>query len=241
MSNKSHLGIAMKINPYQAVAVAIALIAAAILAEVLKPRELMAKQTASINIESTIPREFGDWKMVPGVGVVTPGDVVEVADPNEETNKIYSQEVSRTYVNREGQIVMLLVAYGPVQNNRLKAHRPEICYSASGFRVSEKFGASLNVGPNHSIKLTRLVTQRESRFEPVTYWMRFGHDIVTGVVDRQLSRIKYGLQGLIPDGALVRFSTIGVSRDQSFAIQDRFIRDFLNSIEPSKRAFFAGA
>lgn len=231
----------MKINPYQAVAVAIALVAAAVLAEVMKPRELMAKQTASISLESSIPREFGDWKMVPGVAVVTPAEIVEVADPMAETNKIYSQEVSRTYINREGQIVMLLVAYGPVQNNRLKAHRPEICYAASGFRVSEKFGSTLSVGPNQNIALTRLVTQRESRFEPVTYWMRFGNDVVTGIVDRQVARIKYGLQGLIPDGALVRFSTVGVNRDQSFAIQDRFIRDFLNSIEPSKRPFFAGA
>lgn len=230
----------MKINTYQAIATAVALVAAAVLAEVLKPRELMAKASASIDLESTIPREFGDWKMVPGVGVVTPGEAEEVIDPNAPDWKLYSKEISRTYTNREGQIVMLLVAYGPVQNHRLKAHRPEICYAAAGFRVSEKFGGTLRVGATETINLTRLVTRRESRLEPVTYWMRVGNDVVTGIVDRQLVRIKYGLQGLIPDGALVRFSTVGVGRDQSFAIQDRFIRDFLNSIEASKRPFFAG-
>lgn len=231
----------MKINPYQAFAAALALLAAAVLAEVLKPRELMAKASASIDLETTVPREFGEWKLVPGVALITPSEVDAVVDPSEETNKVYSKEISRTYANREGQIVMMLVAYGPVQNHRLKAHRPEICYAASGFRVSERFGADLRLNSNETIKLTRLVTQRESRFEPVSYWMRVGNDVVTGVVDRQLVRIKYGLQGLIPDGALVRFSTVGVGRDQSFAIQDRFIREFLDSVEPSKRSFFAGA
>lgn len=230
----------MKVNPYQAAAVAVALLAATVLAEVLKPRELMAKQSLAIDLETTIPREFGDWKLAPGVGVVVPSEVAEVTDPNEETSKIYSKEIGRTYVNPQGQMVMLLVAYGPVQNHRLKAHRPEICYAASGFRVSEKFGAEIAVGPNRTINLTRLVTQREGRFEPVSYWMRVGNDVVTGVVDRQVSRIKYGLQGLIPDGALVRFSTVGINREQSFAVQDRFIKDFLTAIEPSKRAFFAG-
>jgi len=230
----------MRINAYQSLAAALVIVTAAILAEVLKPRELMAK-ASSVDLESSIPREFGEWKELPGVLLITPATPEGVLDPSEEATRVYTQEVARAYVNRDGQMVMLMVAYGPVQNYRLKAHRPEICYSAGGFRVSEKFGSTLTVGANQTINLTRLVTQRETRFEPVTYWMRVGNDVVNGIVDRQLVRIKYGLQGLIPDGALVRFSTIGMNRDQSFAVQDRFIRDFLNAVEPSKRSYFAGA
>jgi EpsI family protein len=240
-SSLNEMGGCMKINPVQAIAASVAIVAAAILAHVLTPRELMAKASASIDLETTVPREFGDWKMLPGVGVVTPGETEEIVDPYASTNKLYSKELGRTYVNSRGQIVMILVAYGPAQTFRLKAHRPEICYAAAGFRISEKFGASLDTGTTAKpINMTRVVTQREARFEPVTYWMRVGNDVVTGVVDRQVVRLKYGLQGLIPDGALVRFSTVGISRDQSFALQDRFIREFLNAIEPSKRPFFAG-
>jgi EpsI family protein len=229
----------MKSSIYRAVAVALVVVLAAGLAEVLKPRELMARSAVSFDLEGAFPDKFGDWKIVPGVGVVTPSEVEGVVDTDTQTT-LYSKEASRTYVNRDGQMVMMLVAYGPVQNHRLKSHRPEICYSAAGFRVSEKFGGSVQLNANETIKLTRLVTQRETRFEPVTYWMRVGNDVVTGIVDRQLVRIKYGLRGLIPDGALVRFSTVGIEKNQSFAVQDRFIRDFMNSIESSKRPFFVG-
>ena len=52
--------------------------------------------------------------------------------------RIYSQELARGYTDAAGNVVMFLVAYGPVQNYRLKSHLPEVCYSAAGFRVSAK-------------------------------------------------------------------------------------------------------
>ena len=54
----------MKINPLQSVLVAIALLGSAFLAEVLAPRQLMAR-TASIDLETAIPRQFGGWKCSP--------------------------------------------------------------------------------------------------------------------------------------------------------------------------------
>jgi len=79
------------------------------------------------------------------------------------------------------------------------------------------------------------------RFEPISYWMRVGNDITTGIVDRQLARLKYGLKGLIPDGALMRVSTIGLSKDASYKLQDEFIHDLLAAIAPENRKFFTGA
>jgi hypothetical protein len=67
-----------------------------------------------------------------------------------------------------------------------------------------------------------------------------GNDVATGVVDRQIIRIKYGLKGIIPDGALVRVSTIGLSEEASFKVQDQFIRDFLGAVAPQDRKFFTG-
>jgi EpsI family protein len=136
---------------------------------------------------------------------------------------------------------MLMVAYGPVQNFRLKAHRPEMCYTAAGFRVSKKIDAEVNYDAHaRPLKVARLVAERESRYEPISYWMRVGNDITTGVVDRQLVRLKYGLKGLIPDGALMRVSTIGLPKEASYKVQDEFIHDLLAAVAPQNRRFFAG-
>jgi EpsI family protein len=179
--------------------------------------------------------------LVPEISPVMPADPEGYVQPDPYSAKIYSQEVSRGYTDGHGNIVMLLVAYGPVQNYRLKAHRPEFCYTAAGFRVSDKAGATLSyregVAP---IKMTRLIAEREARYEPISYWMRVGNDVSNGVVDRQLIRIKYGLRGIIPDGALVRISTINLPREASFRLQDQFIRDLLAAVPPSELKFFTG-
>ncbi len=230
----------MKVNRVQIVLASIALLGSAVLAEVLTPRELMARSSASLSLENDIPKQFGTWTLVPSISPVMPAEP-EGVEIDASTAKIYSQEVSRGYTDGHGNIVMLLVAYGPVQNFRLKAHRPEMCYTAAGFRVSNKQGDEVSYRDGaQPIKLTRLIAERESRFEPITYWMRVGNDIVTGVVDRQIIRLKYGLRGLIPDGALIRVSTVGLSKDASYKLQDQFIRDLLAAVPPQDVKFFTG-
>ena len=230
----------MKINRLQVVLASIALLTSAVLAEVLAPRQLMAR-TASIDLENAIPKQFGEWTLVPNIQPITPADPEGVVDPDDKNSPVYSQEVSRGYVDRSGNVVMFLVAYGPVQNYRLKAHRPEMCYTAAGFRISGKHGEQLVYSTDQQpLKLTRLIAEREARFEPISYWMRVGNDIATGVVDRQVIRLKYGLRGIIPDGALIRISTIGLSQEMSFKVQDQFIHDFLAAVSPQDRKFFTG-
>jgi EpsI family protein len=149
--------------------------------------------------------------------------------------------VGRGYTDGHGNIVMLMVAYGPVQNYRLRAHRPEICYTAAGFRIFDKTDTTISYRDGAApIKITRMIAERESRFEPVSYWMRVGNDISNGAIDHQLSRLKYGLRGIIPDGALVRVSTIGLPREAAFKLQDQFIRDLLAAVPPQELKFFTG-
>jgi EpsI family protein len=231
----------MKFNQVQVILASIALLGSAVLAEVLAPHELMARASASLSLDRMIPKQFGTWTLVPGVSPVTPAEPEGYVEPDPQSARIYSQEVGRGYSDGHGNIVMLLVAYGPVQNYRLKAHRPEMCYTAAGFRISDKTGGSVSYRDGASpIKLTRLITERESRFEPVSYWMRVGNDIANGVIERQLIRLKYGLRGIIPDGALIRVSTIGLPREASFNLQDQFIRDLLAAIPPQELKFFTG-
>jgi len=226
-------------NRFQVGLVAAALLGSALAAQVLEPRQLMAR-TAGLDLEKAVPQQFGTWKLVPEIKPIIPADPEGVLDPQTEKDMVYSQEVSRGYTDPQGHIVMFLVAYGPVQNYRLKAHRPEMCYTAAGFRISDKHGEQLAIDSGQNIAVTRLVAQREARYEPISYWMRVGNDIATGIVDRQIIRLKYGLRGIIPDGALIRVSTIGLSEETSFKVQDQFIRDFLKAVAPQDRKFFTG-
>jgi EpsI family protein len=213
----------------------LAILSAAAAADAMTPRTLMAQSSASLDLETLIPKQFEQWKPVPDVRVVEPpgSDVL--------SREIYNQEIARGFVDDEGHVVMLLVAYGVSQSDRLQLHRPEICYRSNGFRVSQPFGTTLSFLPGHPpIRLTRLVAQREGRLEPVTYWMRIGNDVATGVVERQILKVKYGLRGLIPDGALIRVSTVGLPEEAAFALQDRFIRDLLKSVDPQGLAFLTG-
>jgi EpsI family protein len=235
----------MKRNQINSIFAALAILVTAACANVFVPRTLMASANPSLNLERMIPQAFGKWKYRPTLGLVTPTvpDFVETNDQKDKdlAAKIYSQEIGRTYVDDEGHTVMLLIAYGPEQNYRLKAHRPEVCYTAQGFRVWDKTEYELSINENAApLKFSRLITQRETRFEPVSYWMRVGNDVSTGVFDNQILRLKYGLRGLIPDGALIRISTIGLPAPLSFELQDRFIKDLLTSITPDAQRFLIG-
>ena len=229
-------------NPVQAVLASLAILGSAALAEALKPRELMASASTVPNLETVIPRKFGQWTLVPNVGLVTPSGPTGYVRQQELSAKIYSQELGRGYTDGAGHVVMLLVAYGPIQDYRLKAHLPEVCYGAAGFRVSGKTVTKVSYGDDAvPLALSRITTAKEGRFEPVTYWMRIGNDVVTGVFDRQMARMKYGLQGLIPDGALFRVSTVGMTEEASYRLQDQFIRDLIGAIPAQNQRFFVGS
>jgi len=220
----------------------ITILAAAVLAHLLVPRELMARSSATLDLQQVIPDQFGNWKLLPSLSPIPAADPEGYVEPDANSARIYSQEVGRGYTDGHGNLVMLMVAYGPVQNYRLKAHRPEMCYTAAGFRISSQRVSAVSYRDGAPpIKTTRLIAERESRFEPVTYWMRVGNDIATGVVDRQIIRLKYGLRGIIPDGALIRVSTVGLAEDASFKVQDQFIRELLAAIPANDLKFFTGA
>jgi EpsI family protein len=229
----------MRVNAVQAVLASVAILGAAALSEAIQPRELLASTQIAPNLEKVIPKAFGQWHLVPGIGLVTPSE--PDAYLGDASSRIYSQEVARGYADANGNIVMFLVAYGPVQNYRLKAHLPEMCYNAAGFRVSGKSVSYLSYSPGAPpLVISRLTAVKERRFEPISYWLKVGGYVATGAFDRQIARMKYGLRGVIPDGALIRVSTVGLSETASYQLQDRFISDLLSALSPEDRKFFAG-
>jgi EpsI family protein len=212
----------------------VAMLAAAVLAYALTPHRLMARTHDVFNIDANVPHAFGEWSALPGVETVKPPpDGLEAA--------IYNQEISRAYVDKEGHAVMLVIAYGESQSDRLQLHHPEVCYTAQGFRVTKPVTTTFDWSPGAKpIPLTQLMATREGRVEPISYWMRIGYDVTNSNWARNRLKLEYGLRGWIPDGALFRVSTLGIPGETSKQVQEKFIRDLLNAVPPDTRAFMVG-
>ena len=224
----------MKVSPLQAILASVAIVAAAGLAHVAVPRELMAISPEAFDLEQVVPRQFGEWTYDARVRLVEP--------PADGLGRqLYSQEIGRGFRDRDGNLVMLLVAYGPNQTSRLQLHRPELCYTAEGFRLSKSTPVAVTYREGTPpLNVLRLIARREARVEPISYWVRVGDDITNSIWGRQVSRLKLTLRNKVADGALIRVSTIGVAEEKSYEVQDRFIRDFHAALAPQNRAFFFG-
>ena len=160
----------------------------------LTPSKFLADNIEAINLEAAVPKVVGDWTLDPTVipVSVTPGQ-------KEVLDQIYSQIVSRTYVNKSGRRIMLSIAYGSSQTRQMRAHRQEVCYAAQGFQINDLKHETISVAGTN-IAATRMVAVHKSRSEPVTYWFTMGDSVVRSYLDRQLTQLRYALSGVIPDG-----------------------------------------
>lgn len=217
----------------KSIAALVLMVSASVAAIVLRPSIRMAEQHHKTDFATVLPQAFGDWKVVEKPELVVNPQEKELLD------SLYTEMVSRTYVYKDGREIMLSLAYGADQSHGTQIHKPEVCYPAQGFITSGLRKESLAAG-DMSIPLMRLMAQRGPRSEPVTYWIRVGDQVVRGAVEQNLARISYGLHGYIPDGLLFRVSEISSNAEQSYALQDVFIRDLLKALGPDARRAIVG-
>jgi EpsI family protein len=85
------------------------------------------------------------------------------------------------------------------------------------------------------------VARQSARNEPITYWVTIGDKAVMSGIDQKMQRFMYGLSGRIPDGMLVRVSTIGADDAGAYRVQDRFVNQMLGALTPQARARLLGA
>jgi EpsI family protein len=210
------------------------MLAASGLALALRPSHKIADQGPKVDLEAMIPPTFGDWREVKQSSA-------QIVDPQqqESINEIYSQTLSRTYINDAGYRIMLSLAYGGEQSSSLQVHKPDVCYPAQGFTLENKETGSLAFN-NGSISLTRILTSLGQRIEPVTYWTTIGDKVVQSRFNRKLIEISYGLTGKIPDGMLVRVSSIDPDSHKAYEIQDRFALQMLEALAPENRQRLTG-
>ena len=203
-------------------------------AVVLRPTYKIAEQRPPQTLAAIVPHAFGDWREEAQGGV-------QIVDPlqQEKIDRIYSQTVVRTYVNADGYRIMLSIAYGANQEDDMQVHRPEVCYPAQGFVLQDRHGARISTA-SASLPITRLLTSQGQRSEPVSYWITVGDQVVSSDLQKKRTEISHALHREIPDGMLVRFSSIDSDSKRAYAMQEHFAQAMLDAIAPESRPRFAG-
>ena len=199
-----------------------------------RPTVHLADTRVKVQLDTLFPKAFGDW-------VTDDHMPVQLVSPDtaELLNRLYNQTLSRTYVNPAGDRVMLSVAYGGDQSDGTRAHRPEVCYPAQGFQVLSSQTTLLAL-PTQSLRVRQLVAKKDGRNEPITYWMTIGEKTTTTGTETKLAQLAYSTRGLIPDGMLIRVSSVDADTANAFRIQARFVAQMASSVTPVQKSLVIG-
>ena len=214
-------------------AIGIALLLTAYLSIALKPTVVHTSITTP-QLDEMVPKEFAGWKQAKSVELVNPSP-----DTQQKVDEAYGAIISRTYENPQGVNVMLLVAYGSRQTQKLKVHRQEVCYESQGFSVSDQKSTPIAFG-NRRIEATQFFSQKNGRMEVVTYWFTMGDRVVSSRFERMIVGIIDGLSGEIPDGLLVRVSSISTDDKAARTQQLSFISALLGAMDNKYVNRFSG-
>lgn len=203
--------------------------------ELLRPTVRLAEIKPPVEIEKQIPEAFGEWRLDRSIRPVVP-------DPSLQAmlDSLYSQTLARTYINPKGERIMLSIAYGSDQGNEATAvHRPEFCYSAQGFKVRLLSKDTMTVDKT-VVPVARVLAQLGPRNEPITYWVTLDETATLPGLGRKLQQIRFGLKGQIPDGMLVRVSSIASNEEAAFAVQQSFIEQMYQALPEDVRGRYFG-
>lgn len=200
----------------------------------LRPTQPIADSIALIDLEAMVPQEFADWK-------VDQEGSIQIVDPRQrqKIEQTYARTLSRTYVSGRGYRVMLAIAYARSQKDAVQVHKPEVCYPAQGFTLHERNSTVLSTEFG-DVPVTRIVTSQGARTEPVTYWITVGDRAISGGVHKKVVEIGYGIRGEVPDGMLVRLSSIDHDSTHAYEIHAEFANDLLAAVVPAARMRLAG-
>jgi EpsI family protein len=217
------------------VVLGVAMAVTAVATRALTPTSHMADAKGHFSLADMVPTRFGDWQLDTSV---VPLEV----DPRtqEALNKIYNQTLSRTYINSAGERIMLSIAYGGDQSNSMAVHRPEVCYVAQGFNVNSNQVGTLASGYGQ-LPVRRLVAVQGARNEPITYWITVGEHAINPGMSQKLQQLRYGLSGQVPDGMLVRVSSIGPDNAAAYRLQQQFVVDMLAGLSAPARTRLIGS
>lgn len=215
--------------------IAALLLVAAAVPPALRSVTASAPPRDGVDLARLVPAQFAGWRMD---SAAVPESVSSEAAA--KASGAYAQTLERIYVDGEQRRVMLSIAYGDRQlGDALQAHRPEYCYAAQGFAVGAVTDGLL--ATNHGmLPIRRLQASRPGRSEWVSYWLTVGDQAALPGLSRKMAQLRHGLSGILPDGMLVRVSSIDDSSAAAYARHDRFVLDLLATLPRGQRERLAG-
>jgi EpsI family protein len=205
-----------------------ACVVAAGVAYALQPRRhlsLLGQQ----RLDRIVPPAFGKWTSREA------GDLVSAQTDDSLAAELYDQMLERRYRHAVSETeIMVLMAHGEVQSNELQIHRPETCYPAFGFVLSNDRKIQLQLPGGSAIPARSLVADAPGRRETVIYWTRLGEFLPTDGSEQRTDRVRAALGGYVADGLLARFSVLGATVETSFAAIVGFIPELLKAVSPEQ-------
>lgn len=214
---------------FRAVVVFVAMLATAALAHWATPTIHLSDVLGKPDLEKIFPAEFADWRVDVRAAMILPSPQTQAI-----LDSIYNQTLTRTYINAVGERIMLSVAYGGDQSDATRAHLPEVCYPAQGFQITSNTRSQI-VLADRAVSTRLLMSKLGLRDEPITYWLVVGDRVTVSRTDQKLAQFRLGLKGLIPDGMLVRVSSIDGDMERGHQIQAKFLQQLAQALPETAR------
>lgn len=185
-----------------------------------------------VKLDDVLPDKVGQWTFVSNSGLVVP--------PEDQLSRaLYSQLLTRVYVDPTGAQIMLLVAQSGSQTGILQIHRPEFCYTAGGYQLSPSSPHSVLL-PGAEVPALSISATRDGRTEQIVYWTRIGDHLPLSWSQQRLAVAMDNLRGVIPDAVMVRVSSYGADKTAVLTSIDEFIRNLMQSLTPPIRRVLIG-
>ena len=181
-------------------------------------------------LEALVPKTIGPWKFVAASGLVVP--------PNDQLSRaLYSNLLTRVYSDGQNPPVMLLVAQSGSQTGVLQIHRPETCYTAGGYRISDVTPQPIQVGAT-VVPANRMDASSDGLVEHVIYWTRVGNRMPASWKQQRIAVAEQNIRGIIPDAILVRVSTVSDDADNARKTLQTFVQALIGSLPANRRDVF---
>jgi EpsI family protein len=202
----------------------------------LQPTKPHTTQNTRIELRSLVPDQFGAWQLAAQQPAPQLGPI------KQRVEETYDQTLERLFVREDGTEVMLVIAYGGDQSGSytnndagsLQIHRQEYCYLTQGYEIRDSHDTQIQTSTSQ-IPVRRLITQLGPQQELITYWVTIGKEAQVPGFGRRLAQIRYGLRGEVPDGMLIRMSTVSANAEQAFAAQEDFAKTWLANVGPTQQ------
>ncbi len=144
------------------------------------------------------------------------------------------------YVNPDGKIISLYVAYYQSQRKGASIHSPETCLPASGWLFTKAGLISFPVPQRENgLTVNRVVFEKLNEKQVAYYWFPVRGRILHNIWELKLFNFWDAITMKRTDGALVRIIT-PLSSDEDAEIADKRLQRFTSLVFPVLRDFLPG-